>query len=72
MKQNIKGMCENCGFCYKGEMEVIDGEFRDIKCSECGKETQNFDESSVVDELNIKDGHGDIVYIETTLQYIKN
>lgn len=49
----IKGMCENCGFTYQGEISVP---FTGIACPNCGKETNNFDSVAAVDALNKDEG----------------
>jgi len=53
----IKGLCENCGFAYIGTIRLKDGVFPDIKCPNCHKMTQNFDEARAVDELNKVEGN---------------
>ena len=53
----IKGLCEYCGFAYKGTIsnskEVY---FPIIKCPNCHTESQNFDEAYAVDALNKVEG----------------
>lgn len=49
---NIKGVCEHCGFAYTGSISSESDVFPVVHCSQCKKPTENFDEESVVDELN--------------------
>lgn len=53
---NIKGLCENCGLAYKGSISSESEVFPTVSCSQCKKQTENFDEESVVDELNKYEG----------------
>lgn len=48
----ILGLCEFCGFAYKGELPNKDGALPLILCPKCKEETMNFDEeSSVLSQL---------------------
>ncbi len=49
---NIKGLCESCGFAYKGTISSNDSAFPRLKCPNCHKETSNFNEAHDVDHLN--------------------
>lgn len=63
---NVKGICENCGFGYMGNIVSKDSSFPNIKCPKCNKVTENFDESYIVDKLN-KEENNLIEYIESRL-----
>jgi hypothetical protein len=52
----IKGSCENCGFAYKGTISAEGASFPDIKCPNCHKVTQNFDEAVEVDRFDKEEG----------------
>ena len=65
----IKGMCEWCGFAYQGKPKGNDGVFDQVVCPSCGLNSQNFDQSYAVDELNKADGN-DIDYQESELDII--
>lgn len=56
---DIKGLCEYCGFAYKGTIGTeADGvSFARIECPNCGKETENFDEAHEIDELDVTEGN---------------
>ena len=50
------GLCENCGFAYKGTISSEETSFPNIKCPNCHKETSNFDEEYAVNKLNEEEG----------------
>ena len=52
----IKGLCEECGFAYKGTISSKDTSFPEIRCQNCHHETINFDESYVIDKNNKDEG----------------
>ena len=65
----IKGMCEYCGFAFKGTISSDETYFPAIKCPNCHKETQNFDEDYAIDALNKVEGtHLD--YKESELEIV--
>lgn len=57
----IKGQCPDCGFAFKGEVELVAGIFPNINCPKCGEPVENFDNAEIVDELN-KNEKVEIVY----------
>lgn len=65
--EQIKGMCEHCGFSYQGQ---VPSPFPTIKCPRCGKETNNFDSASSVDRQNKAEGFVN-EYIESKLEIIE-
>ena len=65
----IKGNCEHCGFAYKGIIPAIDGAFAPIACPKCGKQTENFDEASIIDE-NDKTEHYGLDYKESKFKVL--
>lgn len=62
--EKVKGMCESCGFAYKGNLAVP---YPEIKCPKCGEVTCNFDEANAVDEVNRANSHEAIDYKESEL-----
>lgn len=66
--EKVKGVCENCGHAFCGEIKVRkDGAYPTIACPKCGEGTDNFDEAETVDELNRVNEHEPIEYVESTL-----
>lgn len=59
----IKGMCEQCGFAFKGRVHFPTEAYESIICPVCKNETDNFDDAHSVDELNRENGHGKIKYV---------
>lgn len=53
----IKGICEYCGFAYKGTVTFKYDLFPDIKCPNCQELTFNLGESDEVDKLNESEGY---------------
>jgi hypothetical protein len=53
--EEIKGSCEHCGFAFQG---TIESPFPSIKCPKCGKETENYDAASEVDERDKEEHYG--------------
>lgn len=49
---SIKGLCENCGFAYQGDIYSMTKSFPHVQCPGCKNQTENFEEEQVVDELN--------------------
>ncbi len=61
MKQeSVKGQCEHCGYYFEGVVTLKDGSFPPIKCTNCGKQTENFDSANEVDALNKIEGDAPI------------
>lgn len=55
--QNIKGMCENCGFHYQGDVEMVEDKyFPVVKCAKCKQETSNFDDAETVGNNDASEG----------------
>jgi len=53
----IKGLCENCGFAYAGNVRCEDWAKNDIKCPNCQQVTSNNDEATAVDQINKAEGN---------------
>jgi len=62
-------VCEECGYAYKGEPPYNGGVFPLIKCPSCKRETHNFDEAHVIEELEKTEGfHFD--YVESEFEVV--
>jgi len=60
---DIKGSCEYCGYAYMGKLHCRTMAFEPISCPTCGEETMNFDEASIIDEMD-KGEHYGLTYNE--------
>lgn len=61
---HIKGLCENCGFAYEGDVRMKEGKyFPLIKCPTCNKETQNFDNAADVEAQMKAEGEAEPAYV---------
>ena len=66
----IKGSCENCGFAYKGTISSKETFFPEIKCPNCHKATQNFDEEYAINHLEKVEGYA-LNYKESKFEIVK-
>ena len=69
MTNEIKGTCEWCGFAYKGSPNGDKDGFSYVTCPDCGLQSQNFDQSYVIDELDKAEGH-DFDYQDSEIEII--
>ena len=54
--EQIKGICEHCGYAYEGSVVLQDGVLPIVKCPKCKEDTFNNDRAEEVNKLNEADG----------------